>query len=36
MMKFGKLIKYNRRDYAENAAGRLTLNLFLYFKRAKM
>ena len=38
-MEFGQLIEYNKRilffkNYAENEAGRLVLNLFLFFKKA--
>ena len=38
-MEFGQLIEYNKRIlffkiYAENEAGRLVLNLFLFFKKA--
>ena len=38
-MKFGQLIEYNKRNiffknYAENEAGRLDSDLFLFFKIA--
>ena len=37
-MKFGKIIKYNKkinffRNHAENVAGRLVSDLFLFFKK---
>ena len=37
-MKFGQLIRYNKifflRNHAENVAGRLVLDLSLFFKKA--
>ena len=39
-MKFGQLIEYNKRNifffqnYAENEAGRLVLDFFLFFEKA--
>ena len=38
-MKFGQLIEYNKRhfffkNHAENKAGRLVPDLFLFFKKA--
>ena len=39
-MKLGQLIKHNKgniflKNYAQNEAGRLVLDLFLFFKKAK-
>ena len=31
IVKFGQLIEYNTRHYAENEAGRLVPHLFLFF-----
>ena len=31
-MKLGQLIDYNKRNYAENEAGRLVPGFFLFFK----
>ena len=38
-MKFGQLLEYNKeifffKNYAENVAGRLVPDLFLFFKKA--
>ena len=38
-MKFGQLIEYNKgnmflKNYAENEAGRLVLDLFFFFEKA--